>query len=161
MKWITHQAAAVSAGLALRLPLAGLAAMCAGAVLPDILDQRLAGLAPTRHGRQRLFNAVHRGTTHWCGWWLVLCAAALSASGLGSAVREIVLGLGLGGLSHVLLDMLTPTGVPVLPFSRQPKLSLRLCATGSPGEFCLLVCIVAAAWLFLREDVLHLARHLF
>ncbi len=40
MKWITHQAAAVSAGLALRLPLAGLAAMCAGAVLPDILDQR-------------------------------------------------------------------------------------------------------------------------
>ena len=81
MKWITHQATAVAAALVLHLPVAGVAAACAGAVLPDVLDQRMAGLAPTRRGRQKLFNAIHRGTTHWFGWWLVLCAAAFALPG--------------------------------------------------------------------------------
>lgn len=160
MKWITHQAGAVAAGLALHLPLAGLAAVCAGAVLPDMLDQRMAGLALTRGGRQRLFRAVHRGTTHWFGWWCLLCAAGFSASGLSDLAREAALGVGLGGLSHVLLDMLTPSGVPLLPFSRRRMLSLKLCATGSAGELCFLAGIAALVWLFLREDVLQLARRL-
>ena len=77
MKWITHQATAVAAALALHLPLGGVAAACAGAVLPDVLDQRMAGLAPTRRGQQKIFNAIHRGTTHWFGWWLAVCVAAL------------------------------------------------------------------------------------
>ena len=51
MKWITHQATAVAAALALHLPAAGVAAACVGAVMPDVLDQRMAGLAPTRRGR--------------------------------------------------------------------------------------------------------------
>ena len=110
MKWITHQATAVAAALALHLPVAGVAAACAGAVLPDVLDQRMAGLAPTKRGRQKLFNAIHRGTTHWFGWWLVLCAAAFALPGpeLGPMGRDVLLGLGFGGLSHVALDMLTP-----------------------------------------------------
>ena len=63
MKWVTHQAAAVTAGLALHLPLAGLGAMCAGAVLPDILDQRLAGLAwIAQMWKNNIFKKYYRGT---------------------------------------------------------------------------------------------------
>ena len=172
MKWITHQATAVAAALALHLPLEGVAATCAGAVLPDVLDQRIAGLAPTRGGRQKVFNAIHRGTTHWFGWWLAICVAAfvLSPGSLGSLKfgsahldslgRDALLGLGFGGLSHVLLDMLTPSGVPLTPFSRQNKLSLNLCSTGSLGEYCFLACVVGATWLFFHEDLLRLTRKL-
>ena len=100
MKWITHQATAVAAALALHLPLGGVAAACAGAVLPDVLDQRMAGLAPTRRGQQKIFNAIHRGTTHWFGWWLAVCVAALVLPGasLGTLGRDALLGLGFGGL---------------------------------------------------------------
>lgn len=162
MKWITHQATAVAAALALHLPLGGIAAACAGAVLPDVLDQRMAGLAPTRRGQQKIFNAVHRGTTHWFGWWLAVCAAAfvLTPASLGSLGRDALLGLGFGGLSHVLLDMLTPSGVPLTPFSRQNKLSLKLCSTGSLGEYCFLACVVGLSWLLFHEDLLRLTRRL-
>ena len=110
MKWITHQATAVAAALALHLPWEGVAAACAGAVLPDVLDQRIAGLAPTRRGRQKVFNAIHRGTTHWFGWWMAVCVAAfaLSPASLGSLGRDALLGLGFGGMRHVMLDMLSP-----------------------------------------------------
>ena len=162
MKWITHQATAVAAALALHLPLEGVAAACAGAVLPDVLDQRIAGLAPTRRGRQKVFNAIHRGTTHWFGWWLAVCVAAfaLSPSSLGALGRDALLGLGFGGLSHVLLDMLTPSGVPLTPFSRQNKLSLKLCSTGSLGEYCFLACVAGATWLLYHDDLLRLTRKL-
>ena len=162
MKWITHQTAAVAAALALHLPLEGVAAACVGAVLPDVLDQRVAGLAGGKKTRQKVFNAIHRGTTHWFGWWLALLLAALvaSAPALPPAWRGVPPGLGLGGLSHVLLDMLTPAGVPLLPFSRKSRISLHLCATGSLGEYCFLACAAGAVWLLKGEDLLRLARQL-
>ena len=162
MKWITHQATAVAAALALHLPFGGVAAACAGAVLPDVLDQRMAGLAPTRRGQQKIFNAIHRGTTHWFGWWLAVCVAALVLPGasLGTLGRDALLGLGFGGLSHVLLDMLTPSGVPLTPFSRQNKISLKLCSTGSLGEYCFLACVVGLSWLLYHDDLLRLTHKL-
>ena len=162
MKWITHHATAVAAALALHLPAAGVAAACVGAVMPDVLDQRMAGLAPTRRGRQKIFNAVHRWTTHWFGWWLILCVVAFAAPGaqMGPVGRDVLLGLGFGGLSHVVLDMLTPSGVPLTPFSRSNKFSLKLCSTGSLGEYCFLLCVVGLAWWFYGADLLKLTRHL-
>ena len=69
-------------------------------------------------------------------------------------------GLGFGGLSHVALDMLTPQGVPLQPFSRKGRFSLKLCATGSVGEYCFLAAIVLAVWFFMGRDLLHLVRRL-
>ena len=159
MKWIPHEATAVLAAVALHFPLPGVAAACAGAILPDVLDQSMARLASTKRGRQRIFNAVHRGTTHWLGWWLLGCALALLPAvlpTLPAALRPVLLGLCFGGLSHVLLDMLTPAGVPLTPFSRKHKLSLKLCATGSLGEYLFLTGVLAVGWLFWGKDLLRL-----
>lgn len=158
MKWLTHQSAAVAAALALQLPAAGIAAACVGAVLPDVLDQRLAGLARSKRARQRAFNRIHRGATHWFGWWLALFLAGMMLP-LSPLERAALMGLGFGGVSHVILDMLTPQGVPLHPFSRKGRFSLKLCATGSLGEYCFLAAIAVAAWFFLGEDVLRLMRH--
>lgn len=131
----------------------------AGAVLPDVLDQRLAGSAHSKRARQRAFNRIHRGATHWFGWWLALFLAAMTLP-LPPLERAGLMGLGFGGLSHVILDMLTPQGVPLQPFSRKGRFSLKLCATGSLGEYCFLAAIAVTAWLFLGEDVLRLVRRL-
>lgn len=157
MKWITHQTAAVGLALVWHLPPAGVLASCLGAVLPDMLDQRAARM--TRNP-QRTFNRIHRGATHWFGWWLAifLLAAWLPVP---PHVRAAVLGLGFGGLSHVLLDMLTPGGVPLQPFSRKRRFSLRLCSTGSIGEYVFLAAMLGCFALFLGprfEDVLHQAQ---
>lgn len=180
MKWITHQAGAMAAALALNMPPVGLAAACFGALLPDIIDQRLARLAPTPRGRQRVFNRIHRGATHWFGWWVALFLGALlvpaelvsgllsgmapgMASGFVSdlltpAGLAVLSGVGFGGLTHILLDMLTPQGVPLQPFSRKNRFSLSLCATGSIGEYCFLAVLVAGVWLFAGENVVQLVR---
>ncbi len=159
MKWITHQAAAAGAALALHLSPAGVAAACVGAALPDALDQLLAGLAPTPRGRQKAFNRIHRGATHWFGWWLALFLAAL-VSRLPQPGLAVLTGLGFGGLSHVVLDMLTPQGVPLQPLSRKRRFSLGLCATGSVGEYCFLAAIVLAVWFFMGRDPQHLVLRL-
>lgn len=159
MKWITHQATAVAAALTLHLPAGGLLAACAGAVLPDVLDQRMAGLAGSARGRQQAFNRIHRGTTHWFGWWAAVFAGALLLP-LTPAARAAATGLGFGGLSHVILDMLTPQGVPLQPFSRTCRFSFNLCSTGSFGEYCFLAGVVAATWFFLGTDVLRVVRRL-
>lgn len=157
MKWITHQTAAVGMALVLHLPPAGVLASCLGAVLPDMLDQRAARL--TRNP-QRTFNRIHRGVTHWFGWWLAifLGAALLPAP---PSVRALVLGLGFGGLSHIVLDMLNPSGVPLLPFSRKSRLALRVCSTGSVGEYVFLAAMLGCFALIVGPqfmDLLHQAE---
>ena len=73
MKWITHQTAGVGAALALHLPLEGVVSACLGAILPDKLDQ---AIAKRSRNPQRTFNQIHRGTTHWFGWWVAILLVA-------------------------------------------------------------------------------------
>ena len=133
MKWRTHQACGVGIAFLLHLSPVGIAAAWAGSLLPDIFDQRAAGLLSLgRRDRQAVFARIHRGISHWFLLWLLLFAAAwgpideicreLSLDTAHSPnilpyLRESAYGLGLGGFLHVALDMLTPRGVPVLPFS--------------------------------------------
>lgn len=154
MKWMTHQTAAVGTALLLHLPLEGVLAACLGAVLPDMLDQQAARLS---RNPQRAFNRLHRGATHWFGWWLALFLGA-SLLPVSPHWRAVALGLGFGGLSHVLLDMLTPSGVPLQPFSRQHKFSLKLCSTGSLGEYVFLAGMVILFALAVGQDFWDLLR---
>ena len=126
MKWITHQTAGVGAALALHLPLEGVVAACLGAILPDKLDQ---AIAKRSRNPQRTFNQIHRGTTHWFGWWVAILLVACSHL-VPPHWQPALLGIGLGGISHVVLDMLTPSGIPLHPFSRKNKLSFKVCLSG-------------------------------
>ncbi|MDR2819263.1 MAG: hypothetical protein LBB60_01840 [Desulfovibrio sp.] len=89
----------MAAALVLNLPPAGVLAACAGAVLPDVLDQRVARLAGTGRGQQRAFNRIHRGATHWFGWWVALFLGALVVP-LTPAMQTTLTGLCFGGLQH-------------------------------------------------------------
>lgn len=152
MRWVTHQVGAVGAALWLQLPVAGIVCAFFGGVLPDVFDQKLAGLS---RNRQQAFNRLHRGFTHWPGLWLGLVIAAMLAvpGSLADTWRPAAVGLAVGGLSHVILDMLTPQGVPLNPFSRKKRFSLKLCRTGSVGEYLFLAVMLAGMWFFLRDNV--------
>lgn len=160
MKWFTHQSIAVGTALALGLPPAGVAGVIFGSVLPDVVDQRLSRLTPHP---QKTFNCIHRGASHWFGWYAALLVMALvwpqiihlptDLWGLLGDVRlprgftafakaqspSLLAGIAFGALMHVALDMLTPSGVPLTPFSRKNKFSLKVCSTGSVGEYVFLV----------------------
>lgn len=151
MKWITHQTGAVLGAMALSLPLPGVVCASIGAVLPDVIDQRLSKLAPTKSSRQKTFNRIHRGSSHWFGWWLALFLAALALP-LHPLARDALAGFVLGALSHVGMDMLTPRGAPILPFGRF-KLALPLCSTGGIGEYAFLALIAAIGAFWLRNDL--------
>ena len=62
-------------------------------------------------------------------------------------------GASVGGLSHVVLDMMTPQGIPLLPFTRKNRFSLHLCKTGSLGESAFCAAMIAAMAVFLRGDI--------
>lgn len=144
MKWLTHQTGAVVLAAGLNFPLTGVIVAAAGAVLPDVIDQRVSKLGASRERRRKIFNKIHRGHSHWFGWWLTaFClAACYIPPGL---LRDAALGVALGALSHVLLDTLTPQGTPLFPFTHGHRLSFKLCATGSAGEYLFLLLALGAA----------------
>ena len=136
------------------MPPMGLAGVAVGSVLPDVLDMSLARLLVFR---QWAFNQIHRGTTHWFGWWLaLLVAASLKAQPLALTpdTTLFLLGLGFGGLAHVLLDLCTVMGVPIAPWTRKHMMSLKLCKTGSMREYAFLAASLAVFGLLAREDLL-------
>lgn len=154
MKWITHQTGAVIGALALALPLPAVIASAFGAVAPDVIDQQISGLASTRKKKQKLFNRLHRGASHWFGWWLglLLISFALPWPPL---LRDVAIGLALGVLSHVMLDLLTPRGVPLLPFTQKFRVAVPVCSTGKPGEYLFLFAMLAIGWFCLQDSLLH------
>jgi len=135
VKWVTHQAGALAAALWCKAGLLVMAGMVLGAVLPDWIE-----LAVTRK-KARLFLAIHRGFFHWFGLYAAGLLAASSLP-LGAHEQALATGLMLGALSHIALDALNPSGVPLLPFGKRPRLKLALISTGSLGEWVFLAGIV-------------------
>lgn len=142
MKWITHEAVAVGTAFLLGMPPVALAGVAFGSVLPDVLDQSMARALVFRN---LAFNKLHRGVTHWFGWWLVLLFTGLLQPQQVNLTLFIT-GTALGGLIHVALDLCTVGGVPIAPWSKKHMISLKLCKTGSLQEYFFLA---AASVLFL------------
>jgi membrane-bound metal-dependent hydrolase YbcI (DUF457 family) len=95
-----------------------------GANLPDRIEWS---------GRERWCE--HRTITHWWPWWVALTAWALWS--LPHAWAIPVLGVGIGAISHLLLDWPNPTGIPILhPWKRH---SLRLWRSGQREPLILIV----------------------
>lgn len=158
MKWFTHQTVAVAAAIALHMPPIGIAATLAGSILPDVIDHKIAGQG---RNRQKIFNKIHRGASHWFGWYvaLLLCGFVLN---LAPRETDIVLGLAFGALMHIALDMLTPSGVPLVPpvpflagLKGRARISLNMCSTGSVQEYVFLVASVGLLWLVSGDRMLH------
>lgn len=152
MKWITHQSGAILGALVMGMPWPGVAAAGAGAIFPDVIDLKVSSLGGSRAGRQKIFNRIHRGPSHWFGWWLMLLLL-FPVWPLPALVRDAAAGFLLGALSHVAFDMLTPQGIPLLPFSRRGKLALPVCTTGKPGEYLFLLLLWLAGGVWFGEEL--------
>lgn len=146
MKWLTHQVGAAVGATFLDCPWPAVCAACAGAIFPDVIDQKISRLGPSAKKRQKIFNRIHRGSSHWFGWWLLLFLLPL-ISPLPLYVRDILVGFAFGALSHVALDLLTPRGAPLLPAKPGYRVSLNLCSGGSLGEYAFLATLIAV-WIF-------------
>ena len=136
MKWVTHQAGALAAALWFKADASLVAGLICGAVLPDLIEHVVS------RGNKSMFQRIHRGFLHWFGLYALILAAALVLP-LQSGERDLAVGAALGAISHLILDGLNPSGVPLLPFSRKPRLGADLVATGSLGEYCLLAVLLA------------------
>lgn len=133
MRWYNHILIA-AAPAALFKP-ALVPAVILGATAPDWLEWL------ARFARYQL---PHRGPTHWLAAWLLgLPLAALLPDPAGGLLSAFAY----GGMTHVLTDALTVTGVPFSPLSerRFHLLGGRL-RTGGAGEYGISAGIVLLCW---------------
>ena len=131
MKWVTHQAGALAVAFWFKADPLVSAGMILGAVLPDLIEQGVS------RGNTRLFLAIHRGVFHWFGLYAAGLLAVVCLP-LAPHARAAAAGLMFGALSHIALDALNPSGVPVLPMRDRPRLKLPLVSTGSVREWIFL-----------------------
>ena len=135
MKWITHQAGALTMAVWFQADPVITAAMLGGAVLPDFAEQALC------RGNRKLFLRIHRGFLHWFGIYAAMLLLAVVVP-LDARQKAGLAGLAIGALSHLMLDGLNPTGVPLLPFREKPRLRWNLISTGSMGEWIFLAALL-------------------
>ena len=133
MRWYNHIliGAATTAVVAPQLvPLAVL-----GATAPDWLEWVLHAL---RH------PVKHRSSTHWLSHWLALLVGAALLWDFGGGWLTA---FAWGGVSHVLADALTVSGVPFSPLSdRRFHLLGGQLRTGGIGEYVVAAGCAAACW---------------
>lgn len=150
MTWPTHLAGGITGALLLapllgpdQIPLVLLGSLL-GALLPDLdapqsrlSNTRIAGMQPLRFPA-RLLNTTlgHRGALHsFVGMFLACGLVSLPLVVFGLA--GLALGIGVGFLSHLLLDAITRSGLPLLwPSPKRLYLApawLRV-STGSRAE---------------------------
>lgn len=99
-------------------------------------------------GGERHSVIPHRTLTHWMPMWLALAAWIGWRVAHGQVLVQpeadaALLGICAGALGHVLMDWMTPMGVPVglLPWRRR---SLRLLRSGSGAENMMAVIVFLA-----------------
>lgn len=99
------------------------------------------------HNEQRYSLIPHRGPTHWPGTWLIGLIASLVY--LDMPYREPAAGFFAAALLHLVMDVMTPTGIPLLhPFAR--KVSLKVYRSGAflPETALTVLCWVGALMVF-------------
>ena len=131
MTTYTHILGGVLASFAMHLPiLPGIV----GAVVHDA-DRFLGLPAPSK----RHLLTTHRGFTHHI---LVPAVLLFLAICLKAPWQEYMLAFTAGYASHIVLDALTPLGVPY-SFGYYPRLSLKLFKTGGKGEIFVILSLIA------------------
>lgn len=122
MKWFNHIAIAAATTAVINAPLVPIAIL--GATAPDWLE-RLHKFTTGQRLR-------HRGPTHYVVMWIL----GLIAARLLYDYHGIISAFFYGGLTHVIADALTVSGVPFSPLSdRRFHLFGGRLRTGNPGEY--------------------------
>lgn len=110
-----------------------------GSLLPDI-DHPKSFISRHTLGFHYLFKKCkHRGFTHSL---LAVMILGISLCGM-FGMNRAVLGVGIGYISHLLLDMLNPRGVPLGYPITKIKCRIGNIKTGENGEYIVLGIIVA------------------
>jgi inner membrane protein len=129
MKWINHLAIAGATTAVINPVLVPVALL--GSTAPDWLEWILKALGQ---------NVKHRGVTHYVLGWVVALLFAL----LLWDFHGLLAAFFWGGLTHVLADSMTVSGVPFSPHSdRRFHLFGGRLRTGQPGEYAIAWGIVA------------------
>jgi hypothetical protein len=96
----------------------------AGATAPDWLEIPWAGFFGTRHS-----IIPHRTWTHWLFLWVCLLGLSVGHPLLAETVAgAMLMAFCLGGLTHLIMDLPNPMGIPILHPNR--RRSLKLWASG-------------------------------
>ena len=137
MKWYTHMAGGILVGTLIQAEPLGMIILAGSALLPDI-DSHYSKFGRTILPISWLIEKTvgHRGFFH------SLLATLLITVLIWLIYPQYALYVGLGYLSHLLLDAFNPGGVPLLwPYKKKFHLPLT-CKVGSIGEFAVLVCFI-------------------
>lgn len=156
----THLCAGLCAGTAFALwadlPLAqtgiAVAAGMLGGVLPD-LDHRKSKVTQ-RAGLFGFFSSrlfKHRGILHTPVVYLVLNAILILSLGNHPMIHAAIFGALAGELSHLFLDMLNPSGIPLLwPVTRKRISLLPIQTGGKIDRFIGTLALILTAWLVIQ-----------
>jgi inner membrane protein len=136
MKWFSHITIAASVAAVVSVPLVPVVIL--GATAPDWIERIYKRVTNGRRLR-------HRGPTHYAAVW----AIALLFGYYVWDFHSVITAFSFGGLSHVVLDACTITGVPFSPLSdRRFHLLGGRIRTGDNAEYLvvLVVFIVCAGF---------------
>ncbi|MBE0506969.1 MAG: metal-dependent hydrolase [Marinospirillum sp.] len=129
MKWINHVAIGGATTALINPALVPVAML--GATAPDWMEWIAKGI-----GRP----VKHRGPTHYLAVWLVALLAAWILEPTG-----VLAAFAWGGLTHIICDAMTVSGVPFSPYSdRRFHLFGGRFRTGDPAEYAISFGVVAA-----------------
>jgi membrane-bound metal-dependent hydrolase YbcI (DUF457 family) len=156
MTWKSHTAVTAAITYAVTLDPIFAAAASVGAVLPDRIEFILPWLK-------------HRGNSHALALWIVLITILALANGLsgqiGAGAQEVyqmtyyLFAVAIGGLLHILEDMCSVSGIPLLPTfltptQKPPTLKVPLYKTGHLSEYIVagVILLVSAGVIALRTN---------
>jgi membrane-bound metal-dependent hydrolase YbcI (DUF457 family) len=108
-----------------------------GNLMPDLLDNLFS------LGSHKIWGKIHRKFSHWWVIYVILIAL-YKFDILQGAIGLIIFWFSLGCLSHLLLDLFTKSGIPMIhPFKNSKTIGIRIIRTGDVFSEFFIVCIIS------------------
>lgn len=126
----THLLTGLSIGIAFAPEFPFCIAALIGSTFPDNLDKIFS------FGNKEKWKKMHRTWSHNVGYWLLLVLAIFQFYPFEFPffwqryLFLIGVFFGVGVISHIALDVLTPMGIPLCPLFSKQRFSLRMARTG-------------------------------
>lgn len=155
MRVRTHLLTGFSIGIAFSPNIITTMIAIIGAAFPDFLDKIFS------FGNYQRWQKIHRTWSHNVFYW-ICCFIILYVSIYGtdftqsffpilkttSFIRISIIFFCFGVLSHILLDMLTPMGIPWFPFGNNHRFSLKMIKVQSIFDIALgyIFLVVSICW---------------